>query len=65
MAVVSGIQLGVKLCEILGISPENVIKISFEASVYDVAVVKVLRAVTDMETKMIAELLEQYKLTPK
>lgn len=61
-SIVSGRELGTKICEALGLDPNKVSKVTLECSADDVAKVTVHSAVYEEEAKEVSEIMTQYAL---
>ena len=64
MAIIGGSNLGIEICEILGIKPEEVYQFSLLVRASAVTEVVLCRYVKNDEGEVIKRVLERYKVTP-
>jgi hypothetical protein len=60
--IVTGRELGKKLCEVLGLDPNVVAKVSIECDASEIAKVYVERAIYEEQAKEVVTVLEEYAL---
>jgi len=64
MAVIAGNRLGIELCEVLGIKPEEVYHFKLDIESSCIAEVTIHRYITNDEGERINQILERYKAIP-
>jgi hypothetical protein len=65
MAVITGKDIAVRLCEIMGLSADTVVSININISADEILVATVSKQVHDKEADEIVQLLSEYSLIEK